>query len=125
MRWLIATMMLAGMACSSKGPTGPGGTGDTGGGGTGTDTPAPANSCDGARKRVEQLYRADADVRKEKPDRIAEYVSDNTAMVMNDCAKNPTEVVACIKRVGGVPELETTCLVQLDAEGTEGEALRK
>jgi hypothetical protein len=105
-------------ACSSKTTT------TTGGGGTGDPKP-PGASCDGARKKIEQLYRADADANKEKPERVEEAVADNTTMVMNDCAKNPGRVVACINRVRDVAELEKTCLVQLDDEGTDGEALRK
>jgi hypothetical protein len=46
-------------------------------------------------------------------------------MVMNDCAKDPAKVSRCVGAVASVPELEKKCLVQLDDEGTEGEALRR
>jgi hypothetical protein len=45
-------------------------------------------------------------------------------MVMNDCAKAPDKVVACINSVSTIAELETKCLRPLDDEGTEGNELR-
>jgi len=118
MRWLIVLLVVA---CSSKQSTTNTGSGGTGGG---TNEP-PATGCDGARKKVEQLYRAEAAANKESPARTTESVADNTAMVMNDCAKAPDKVVACITKVASAADLEKQCLVQLDNEGTEGEALRK
>ena len=107
------------VACSSKqGPSA------TGSGSTVINTP-PATGCDGAKVKVEQIYRADASAKGEKAERVPEFVSDNTQMVMNECVKAPDKVVACINKVSSAAELEKTCLVQLDEEGTEGEALRK
>ena len=81
MRWLVCAMtMWLVTACSSKGATGPG-TGGNGGEGGAID-PTPATSCDGARKRIEQLYRADADARKEKAERIADYVTNICELVV-------------------------------------------
>jgi hypothetical protein len=46
-------------------------------------------------------------------------------MVMNDCAKAPDRVAACVQGVSTVADLERTCLRPLDDEGTEGLELRK
>ena len=107
------------VACSSKqGPS------TTGSGSTGINTP-PATGCDGAKAKVEQLYKAEAVAKAEKDDRIAESVADNTQMVMNECVKSPDKVVACINKVSTSAELEKQCLEPLDDAGTEGEALRR
>lgn len=109
MRWLLVLAC----ACSSNH-----GTPTTNGSNT-----QPAPGCDGAKAKVEQLYRTEA--KAEKPERQAEAVADNTTMVMNECVKAPDKVVACINRVSTSAELEKQCLAPLDDEGTEGEALRK
>ena len=88
----------------------------------GSGSSAPAG-CEGARAKVEQLYRVEA--KDEKPERQAEAVADNTQMVMNECVQRPDAVVACIARVATAAELTQQCLAPLDDEGTEGEALRK
>jgi len=105
------------IACSSKQPT------PTNGSGGPTDPPSVG--CDGAKNKVEQLYRAESVANKDKPERADEAVADNTAMVMAECAKSPDKVIACIGRVSAAGELEKQCLAPLDEEGTEGEALRK
>lgn len=104
--WLIAC------ACSSNHGTPTSGSGSP-----------PPTGCDGAKAKVETLYRAD--VTAEKPERQAEAVADNTQMVMNECVKAPDKVTACIAKVSTSTELEKQCLAQLDDEGSEGEALRK
>jgi hypothetical protein len=109
MRWLLVLAC----ACSSNHGTPTNGSG----------TPPTASGCDGAKPKIEQLYRSEA--KAEKPERQAEAVSDNTTMVMNECVKAPAKVVACINRVSTSAELEKQCLAPLDDEGTEGEALRK
>jgi hypothetical protein len=109
MKWLLVLAC----ACSSNHGTTTNGSG----------TQPTATGCDGAKAKVEQLYRVEA--KAEKPERQAEAVSDNTAMVMNECAKAPDKVVACINRVSSSAELEKQCLAPLDDEGSEGEALRK
>jgi len=76
-------------------------------------------ACDGARGKVEQLYRAAA--HDQEPARVTELVADNTAMVMRDCATAPGKIAACIAAARTAGELETRCLVPLDDEGTEGE----
>jgi hypothetical protein len=91
---------------------------------TGTAVAAPSGSptgttCDGARGKVEQLYRAAA--RDKEPARVTELVADNTAMVMHDCATAPDRIAACVAAAATASELETRCLVPLDDEGTEGE----
>ncbi len=78
---------------------------------------ATATTCDGVRTRVEQLYRAEAEAKE--PKRVEEAVADNTQMVMNDCAKDPAKTVPCLARAATVSELEKTCLIALDDEGTE------
>ena len=80
--------------------------------------PATAKTCNDVKPRVEDLYRTDP-VSKRGPD----FVGDNTAMVMNDCAKRP-ELVACLARVATVADLEHQCLIPIDDEGTEGSYLQ-
>ncbi|HEX5058904.1 MAG TPA: hypothetical protein VFV99_06060 [Kofleriaceae bacterium] len=107
-------------ACSSTHGTGTG----SGGSGLGSAPPvANAKTCDDVKARVEQMYRGEAQVKE--PKRVDEAVADNTAMVMKDCAKDPDKTVPCLARAGSVAELEKQCLIQLDDEGTEGEALAK
>jgi hypothetical protein len=115
-RWVLAVVC----ACSSTHGTGPG----TSGSGLGSAPPvANAKTCDDVKPRVEQMYRDEAQVKE--PKRVDEAVADNTAMVMKDCAKDPAQVVPCLASAGTIAELENRCLVQLDDEGTEGEALAK
>ena len=114
--WVLAVLC----ACSSTHGTGPGG----GGSGVGSAPPvANAKTCDDVKSRVEQMYRDEAQVKE--PKRVDEAVADNTAMVMKDCAKDPVNRVSCLANAGTVAELEKRCLVQLDDEGAEGEALKK
>jgi hypothetical protein len=94
------------------------------GGGTGSAPPVvTASTCDEVKPRVEQLYRSEAQVKE--PKRVEQAVADNTTMVMNDCAKDPGKIVPCLAKAGSVGELEKQCLIQLDDEGTEGQALAK
>jgi hypothetical protein len=105
-------------ACSGKHDSTVGGAGGT----TGTGGKAPA-ACDSIRAKVEQLYRAEAQAKE--PKRVDEAVADNTTMVMNDCAKAPAKVTACVNAASTVAEIEKKCLIPLDEEGTEGEELRR
>ena len=111
---IAAAAALLACACSSKGAT------TVGGGGGGS---AGARPCEGIRAKVERLYRAEA-LAKE-PKRVEAAVADNTTMVMNDCAKAPAKVAACVNDAASVADIEKKCLVPLDDEGTEGEALRR
>lgn len=108
------------VACSGKAtpPT-------TTGSGSSAEVTPPSNakSCEDVRTRVEQLYRIDA--QSTEPKRVDEAVADNTAMAMNDCAKDPGKLVPCLARVPTAAALEKECLIPLDDEGTEAEALRK
>jgi hypothetical protein len=115
--WLVVVVC----ACSSTHGTGPGsGTGS----GTGSAPPvANAKTCDDVKPRVELMYRGEAQVRE--PKRVDDAVADNTAMVMKDCAQDPAKTVPCLAKAATVAELEKQCLIQLDDEGSEGEALRK
>ena len=115
MRSLLLVFLLA---CSSKQGT------PTNGSGVASNDP-PLTGCDAAKKKVGELYRAEAVANNDKPERIEEAVADNTAMVMNECVKAPDLVVGCIGRVSTSAELEKNCLAKLDEEGSEGEALRK
>ena len=81
--------------------------------------PIEATTCEGVRPRIEAMYRAEAQQRE--PKRVEDAVADNTTMVMNDCAKDP-KLVGCLAKVPTVAELEKTCLIPLDDEGTEGGA---
>ncbi|HLL20595.1 MAG TPA: hypothetical protein VK427_00610 [Kofleriaceae bacterium] len=115
MRLALALVLLG--ACSSKPPTTTAGSGST--------TFPPATGCESARTKVEQLYRAEANARRDKPERVTEAVSDNTTMVLAECNQAPDRVVPCVNRVASAAELEKECLAPLDDEGSEGEALRK
>jgi hypothetical protein len=116
--WLVWLALVA-CACPSKPVTTGGGSGS----GSGVAIPASvppvtATTCDGIKARVEAMYRAEAQQRE--PARVEEATSDNTTMVMNDCTKDP-KLVACLAKVATIAELEKTCLIPLDDEGTEGE----
>ena len=91
-----------------------------------TPTPLPPQatpSCEGVRGRVEQLYRAEAEAKE--PRRVDDAVTDNTHMVMVDCAKDPAREVPCLAAVATIADLEHRCLAPLDPEGREGEALAR
>lgn len=81
--------------------------------------PVDATTCEGIKPRVEALYRAEAQQRE--PKRVEAAVADNTTMVMNDCAKD-AKLIACLAKVATISELEKTCLIPIDDEGTEGGA---
>ncbi|MEO6776545.1 MAG: hypothetical protein ABI467_26610 [Kofleriaceae bacterium] len=106
--WLV---LLVACACPAK--PAPAGSGSAAAIASGT-----ATTCDQVRPRVEALYRDDA--QHHEPTRVAEAVSDNTTMVMNDCTKDPGKFVPCLAKVVTVAELERSCLIPLDDEGTEG-----
>jgi len=90
---------------------------------TGSGGPGPiATGCETMRLKVEGLYRTEAQAKE--PKRVDEAVADNTTMVMNDCAKDPAKVSACLERVSTIADLEAKCLVQLDEAGTEGNQLK-
>ena len=113
----LVLMTVVACACPSK-------SAKTGGGaGSGSAVVTPAGGCGGAKAKVEQLYRAEAQVKE--PKRVEEAVADNTAMVMAECAKSPDKVSACIGGAATLKDLETTCLPQLDDEGSEGDTLKK
>ena len=104
------------VACSG------GGVPPTTGSGSGTP-PVAGGPCESARSKVEGLYRAEAEAKEPRvDDRI--YVADNTQMVMNDCAKDPAKVAACINSISTIAELEAKCLRPIDDEGTEGTDLK-
>jgi hypothetical protein len=114
MNAVVVLLFVGACACpEGKPPTKP-----TTGSGSGT----PPVGCDAARAKVEQLYRAEAQVKE--PKRVDQAVADNTAMVMNDCAKAVDKVTACIRSISTVAELEAKCLRPLDDEGSEGNELK-
>jgi len=92
-------------------------TGSGSGSATGAARPSPA--CAAVRPKVEQLYRTEAQARE--PGRVDDAVSDNTTMVMNDCAKAPDQVAACVRSASTVKDLEARCLAPIDDEGSEGD----
>ncbi len=121
--WLVWLALVA-CACPSKpgtsstGSGSPNAGGATGSAGTASVAPVTATTCDGIKARVEAMYRAEA--QQHEPTRVEEATSDNTTMVMNDCTKDP-KLVDCLAKVATIAELEKTCLIPLDEEGTEGE----
>lgn len=117
-RWVLL-LALAACACPNKQTAGPG----TGSAGQGSgSTVATASTCDDVKAKVEGLYRAEASVKE--PTRVEEAVADNTAMVMNDCGKDPARFVPCIANAPAVATLEQQCLVPLDDEGSEGDGAK-
>src|SRR5580704_5558259 len=108
---LVLVMAVA--ACCPGVPE-PASAGSGGGSATGQGS-AAVTGCDVARAHVADLYRAEL--------ANPALVDDNTAMVMKDCAKDPARVVVCAAGAKTVAELEHTCLIALDPEGTEGDAL--
>ena len=108
----LCAMALVACACPSQ---------QSGGPAVVTAIGGSATSCEAVREKVAGLYRAEAQVRE--PKRVEDAVADNTAMVLSDCAKSPAKVAACIGAASTVAALEKTCLVPLDPEGTEGDAL--
>ena len=120
MKASLCVLVLFACACPSKPATHAG----TGSGSTGSGTnepaipPGNATTCEGAKPKVEALYRAEA--QQKEPKRVEDAVSDNTTMVMNDCAKDPAKFVPCLNRVTTIAEMEKQCLIPLDEEGTEG-----
>ncbi len=119
--WLVWLALVA-CACPSK----PAATSAGSGSGAGSAapvigasvTPVTATTCDEVKSRVEAMYRVEA--QQKEPKRVEEATSDNTTMAMNDCAKDP-KLVVCLAKVATIAELEKTCLIPLDEEGTEGE----
>lgn len=119
--WLVWLALVA-CACPSKPGTSSTGSGNAASATTSpnsaTVAPVTATTCDGIKARVEAMYRAEAQLKE--PKRVEEATSDNTTMVMNDCTKDP-KLVGCLAKVATIAELEKTCLIPLDEEGTEGE----
>ena len=110
MRWLVLALVAA---CGAPGAT------------TTTTTatpPAVAVTCDSVKPRVEAMYRAEGQQRE--PKRVDEYVSDNTTMIMNDCVTNPPKFAPCLAAATTVAQMEQECVIPLDDEGTEGEAIQ-
>src|SRR5260221_8953996 len=120
--WFVVMTLFA-CACPSKPATHVGtGSGSSAGSGTGDSTVVPPGNpttCDGAKAKVEALYRAEA--QQKEPKRVDEAVADNTTMVMNDCGKAPAKVLPCLNKVTTRPQMEKQCLIPLDEEGTEGD----
>ena len=122
----FALLICGACACPSKQAGGPAGSGGSGSGSSVTATEpvkVDASSCAGVRAKVEALYRAEA--QQKEPKRVDDAVADNTAMVMADCAKAPAKIAPCIAGATSVAELEKACLVPVDEEGSEGDALGK
>jgi hypothetical protein len=117
-RWLVLLAMVA-CACPNKQTAGPSTGSGTGGSGEVTPPVTNANTCDEVKPRIEQLYRAEGQTRE--PKRVEDFVADNTAMVMADCAKDPARFVPCIASAPTVADLEKQCTVPLDDEGTEAD----
>jgi hypothetical protein len=111
----LAVLLACACSCSGKGAT-------TVGSGGSAEGSARA-SCNDLRAKVEQLYRVEAEAKE--PKRVEEAVADNTTMVMNDCAREPARVIACVTAATSAADLEQKCVAPLDEEGSEGELLRR
>jgi len=116
----LAVVLLG--ACSSK--PAPTTTGSNNPPGSGGGRPDPSvTSCDAAKQKVSDLYRAEGLTRKDAK-RIDAYVADNTAMVMAECTAQPDRVVPCLASATTVPDLEARCMAPLDDEGTEADRIK-
>jgi hypothetical protein len=123
MKRVIAVVLVTIVACACPKKTGTS-TGSGSGSGSGVvEAPPVAGGCAGAKPKIEQLYRAEAQAKE--PTRVEDAVADNTAMVMAECAKAPDKMSACIAAAQTLKDLETTCMPQLDDEGSEGDTLKK
>jgi hypothetical protein len=119
----LVVVTIVACACPSKATKTGGGSGSGSGSGSGVAELQPTTGgCDGAKPKIEAMYRAEAQAKE--PKRVDEAVADNTAMVMAECAKAPARVSACIAGAATLKDLETTCLPQLDDEGSEGDTLK-
>ncbi len=106
--WLVAVAVLAG-CCPPPKPAAKLAIGVT------------AATCDSVRAKVEALYRAEA--QQQQPARVDTETADNVHMAMVDCAKDPAKLAACMDGANSVSDLEQRCLIPLDDEGSEGDAL--
>lgn len=121
-RIALLVLTIVACACPSKATKTGGGSGNGSAGSGVVEVVPPVGGCEGARAKIEQLYRAEAQAKE--PKRVEEAVADNTAMVLGECAVNPAVVTACIARISTVKELEASCVRQLNDEGTEADALK-
>jgi hypothetical protein len=112
----VTVALAAACACHPHGKTGEGGSGPSGG-------TAAAASCDSVTAPVTALYQAEAKATGAEA-HDATFVADNVAMVQTDCARDPGRVAACAAGATSVAQLEKDCLIPLDEEGTDGEAIR-
>lgn len=78
-------------------------------------------SCPSAQAHIESLYRSEASVASGAQ---PEMVADNVAMVMAECARRGS-VASCSMRVSSARQLERECLVALDDDGSEGDAIAR
>lgn len=108
----VVLLVMVACACPSKKPVQ-----QTGAGSAAPPVATNAKTCEDVKSLVEQLYRAEAQLKE--PKRVDEAVADNTQMVMNDCAKDPAKTVPCLAKAASVAEVEKNCLIPLDDEGTE------
>lgn len=117
---LVATA--AACACPPKKPAiiGAGSGSDAG---SGSAVAPPASACDAMKTKVEAMYRTEAAA--QEPKRAEEATSDNTAMVLGECAKAPDKVVPCLQSVTTVKDLEAKCMPQLSDEGSEADVLKQ
>jgi hypothetical protein len=124
MKRVIAVVLvtIVACACPSKATKTGEGSGMVEAPGSGAVAP-PVGGCEGARPKIEALYRAEAQAKE--PKHVEGAVADNTAMVMAECAKAPDKIAACIAAAATAKDLEATCMPQLDDEGSEGDSLKK
>jgi hypothetical protein len=123
MKRVIVVVLVTIVACACPKKSGTTGAGSGSGSATGSAAPPVASGCEGAKGKVEQLYRAEAQAKE--PTRVEDAVADNTAMVMAECAKAPDKVSGCIAAAQTLKDLEANCMPQLDDEGSEGDTLKK
>ena len=66
--------------------------------------PTAPTTCAGIEPKVDQLYRAEAQAAE--PKRVDERTHDNVHMVMVECDKNPSAVVACVNGAATLADIQ-------------------
>lgn len=90
--------------------------------GVGPVDPAAAQACAALTDKLAELYRAEAAAAGVPREGQDEAVRDNSAMVLDECARR-REVLRCAAGAVSAKELERTCLSPLPEDGSEAAAL--
>lgn len=114
--WLLAAVLGLGLTACSNGAK-------KGGNGPNANIDASSKNvakCTALKDHIAGLYKKEQPPDKDpkKQARREAVMADNVNMVLSDCAKSPDRFAPCIKGATSVAQLEKSCLVKLDDEGT-------